>query len=130
MARKSRSNLFDQIFQGSATMTGEFWVDLGVIPNGSQIMFGYATYTPDGKTITFDLRSNTAGLSAGTTAATTLHGRATVRDLNESNKDYYANGRIQTVTVQSTGVEHVWLRLTSKSGNSADAYWWLYYTLL
>lgn len=130
MAKKTRSNLFDQIFQGQATMTSELWVDLGLIPNGSQFMFGYGTYTPDGKTITFDLRSNTTGNSTGTTGTTTLLGRATVRDLNESNKDYYANGRLQTVTVVSTGVEHVWLRLTSKSGNSADAYWWIYYTTL
>jgi len=127
---KTRSNLFNLINQGVATMTNEFWVDLGLIPNGTQIMFGYATYTPDGKTITFDLRSNMATKSAGTIADTILHGRATVRDLSESNKDYYMNGRLMTVTVQSTGVEHYWIRLTSKSSASADAYWWIYYTTI
>jgi hypothetical protein len=127
---KTRSNLFNLILQGNATMTSELWVDLGVIPTGSQIMLGYATYTPDGKTITFDLRSNTVGNSTGTTGTTTLHDRVTVRDLNNAQRDYYQNGRLQTLTVQSTGVEKLWIRLTSKSNAAADAYWWIYYTIL
>ena len=127
---KTRSNLFNLTNQGQAVMNNELWIDLGVIPNGTQVMFGYADYTPDGKTITFDLRSNTAGQSAGTVGATTLHGRLTVRDLNIGSADYYRNGRLQTLTVQSTGVEHMWLRLTSKSNAAADAYWWIYYTTL
>ena len=127
---KTRSNLFNLIIQGTTSMTNELWVDLGVIPTGTQIMLGYATYTPDGKTITFDLRSNTAGNSTGTTGTTTLHDRVTVRDLNNTNRDYYQNGRLLTITVNSTGVEKLWLRLTSKSNASADSYWWIYYTTL
>jgi len=130
MPGKTRSTLFNLVNQGLAVMTTEQWIDLGLIPNGTQIMFGYGDYTPDGKTITFDLRSNLATKSAGTIAETTLHGRATVRDLQIAEKDYYRDGRLTTVTVQSTGVEHYWLRLTSKSSNSSDAYWWIYYTTL
>ena len=111
-------------------MTNELWVDLGVIPNGTKLYLGYASYTPDGKTITFDLRSNTAGQSAGTVGATVLHDRVTARDLVVVDRDYYRNGRLQTLTVQSTGVEHWWLRLTSKSSAAADAYWWIYYTTI
>ena len=130
MPGKSRSNLFDLILQGSQTWTTENWVDLGVIPNGTKVMLGYADFTPDGKTTTFDLRSNTAGNSTGTTGTTTLHDRITVRDGVIASRDYYKNGRVQTLTVQSTGVEKLWLRLTSKSNNSADAYYWIYYTTL
>lgn len=127
---KTRSNLFDLILQGSALMTNELWVDLGIIPNNSQIMLGYATYTPDGKTITFELRSNLLGYSTSTTGTTKLHDRVTVKDLSVIDRDYYQNGRLQTLTVSSTGIEKLWIRLTSKSNASADAYWWIYYTVL
>ena len=127
---KTRSNLFDLVNQGSASMTNELWIDLGLIPNGTKLYLGYATYTPDGKTITFSLRSNLAGQSAGTTGATTLHDRITLKDLTTIDRDYYRNGRLQTLTVQSTGVEHWWLQLTSKSNAASDLYWWIYYTTI
>lgn len=122
--------LFDQISQGLASVGQEAWIDLGLIPNGSQLMFGFATYTPDGKTIVFELRSNNSGQSSGTTAVTTIHSRTSVRDGDSKDVDYYKSARTAVKTITSTGVEHWWLRLTSKSAVVADAYWWIYYTTL
>ena len=127
---KTRSNLFDQVSQGLVSVGTETWVDLGLIPNGTKVMFGYATYMPDGKTIVFELRSNTAGQSTGATGTTVIHDRVSLRDGSVIDRDYYRNGRLQTVTLQSTGVEHFWLRLTSKSAATADGYWWIYYTTI
>ena len=127
----TRSNLFDKIFQGLSTFSSSpVWIELGVIPSGTKIMFGYGDYTPDGKNITFDLRSNISGQSTGTDANTTLHGRITVKDGNNGSADYYRNGRVSTLTVQSTGIEKVWMKVSSKTNGSADAYWWIYYTTI
>ena len=85
---------------------------------------------PDGKTLTFELRSNTAGNSTGATNTTVIHDRIACKDITSVDRDYYKNGRIVTQTVISTGVEHFWLRMTSKSSVVADGYWWIYYTTL
>jgi hypothetical protein len=125
----ARSITFDLISQGIQTFTTETWIDLGTIPSGSKAWFGYADYMPDGKTTIFELRTNTAGNSTGTTGTTTLLGRASVRDGVTASVDYYRNGRLSTKSVAGTGTEKMWLRLTSKSAAAADAYWWIYYTL-
>ena len=126
---KTRSNLFDLINQGVTIHTSsDIWLDLGLIPLGSKFMIGYADFTADGKNITFDLRSNILGESTGTIAKTILSGRATVRDGTIYSGDWYRNGRLSTCTVISTGIEHFWLRISSKTNNAADAYWWIYYT--
>ena len=126
----ARATLFNLINQGVATAaTTEQWIDLGTITSGSKAWFGYADYMPDGKNCTFQLRSNLAGKSAGTTGDTTLHGSITAKDLTTMSADYYKNGRIVTKSVQSTGVEKMWLRITAKANSSCDNYWWIYYTL-
>lgn len=125
----ARATTFDTVLQGIQSFTTETWIDLGTIPSGSKAWFGYADYMPDGKTTIFELRTNTAGNSTGTVGTTTLLGRASLRDGVTGSADYYRNGRLSTKSVQSTGVEKIWLRLTSKSAAAAEAYWWIYYTL-
>jgi len=125
----ARATLFDTVSQGIQSFTTETWIDLGTIPTGSKIWFGFADYMPDGKTTIFELRTNLTGQSAGTVGATTIHGRASIRDGVTAPVDYYKNGRLTTKSVAGTGSEKMWLRLTSKSAAAADAYWWIYYTL-
>jgi len=62
----ARQPLFEMTSQDAITITGDTWVDLGLIASGVQLMFGFATYVPEGKAITFSLRSNEVGKSAGT----------------------------------------------------------------
>jgi hypothetical protein len=125
----ARATLFDTISQGIQAFTTEQWIDLGTIPSGSKAWFGYGDYMPDGKTTTVELRTNISGQSTGTTGNTTLLGRVTARDAVTVSADYYKNGRLSTKSVQSTGVEKIWLRITSKSNAAAEIYWWIYYTL-
>ena len=122
--------LFDQVSQGQASVNAELWVDLGLIPNGNQFMFGFASYSPDGKTLIFELRSNNAGQSTGATGTTSIHSRTSVRDGDTKDVDYYKSAKTAIKTGVSTGVEHWWMRITSKSQAVADAYWWIYYTTI
>lgn len=121
--------LFDKTYVGQLNFSNqEVWVDLGLIPNALQIMFGFTTYSCDGKTITFEVRTNKIGFSDGSLVNTDMHDRVSVRDGDSKDRDYYKNANTTRKSVISTGIERVWLRLKSKSNNNADAYWWIDYT--
>ncbi len=121
--------LFDKTYIGQLNFSNqEAWADLGVITGAIQIMFGYATYSCDGKTIIVELRTNKLGFSDGSVANTDMHDRVSLRDGDSKDRDYYRNAQTSRKSVVSTGVEHCWLRFKSKSNNNADAYWWIDYT--
>jgi hypothetical protein len=117
--------LFDQTVQGpppgNATVGTEHWIDMGVIPSGFARWFGSMILTSPSKSITFELRSNVLGQSAGTTGATTLLGTVSVSPKSRTiTLDLYKNGRLHTATVTGTGTEKWWLRLRSKSGTAGE----------
>lgn len=121
--------LFDKQIIGQINFSNqEIWVDLGVITSGLYAFFGFATFTCDGKNIVFELRTNKIGFSDGVLANTNLHDRVQVRDGDSRDREYYRGNLSSRQSEISTGVEHMWLRLRSKSSNNADAYWWIDYT--
>lgn len=103
---------------GTATTPAEQWIDLGTIPTGSKFWVGSMTYTAAGKTIAFDLRTNLAGLAAGTLAATKSLGLVSCAARKSVTLDLYKNSLLHTATVVGTGVEKWWLRLTAKSATA------------
>jgi hypothetical protein len=109
--------IFDVVISGTGTVGTETWVDLGVIPNGKQLLLGFATYIAQDKTNQFETRSNLAGQSAGTAAATQLHDWASTSAGSGVDRDFYQNGYINTLTVTGTGVERFWLRVTAQSSS-------------
>ena len=122
-------SIFDLSLQGSPSVGSELWVDLATIPSGKQIWMGYATYTSPDKVVTFELRGNIVGESAGTIATTSLYASSSVKAGLSVNADLYRKGRLILRTVAGTGVEHWWLRIKSKSASAAAILYSLYYTL-
>lgn len=114
---------------GAATVGSELWIDLGSISTGLRIWFGSAQYTSPDKSVTFELRTNNTGQSAGTLAATTLlsSSAVSVRSGTVTN-DMYRKGRLHIVSVYGTGTEHFWLRLKSKSGSAGGYLYSINYT--
>jgi len=109
--------IFDLSFSNSGTAGTELWVDLGAIPSGFKWWFGMMKSTSPDKSLTFELRTNTATKSTGTLANTLLLFSVSVTPKSGTvTSDLYKNGRLHTATVLSTGVERAWLRLKSKSG--------------
>ena len=113
--------IFDKTISGSGTVNQELWVDLGVIPNGKQLLLGYATYIAEDKALQFETRSNIAGQSTGTIGNTTLHDWTATTTGSSVDRDFYQYGYVNTTTVVSTGVEKLWLRI--KSGSAAAGAW-------
>jgi bifunctional N-acetylglucosamine-1-phosphate-uridyltransferase/glucosamine-1-phosphate-acetyltransferase GlmU-like protein len=103
--------LFDTVIYGAGTVGVETWVDLGVIASGKKLWLGYATYAGVDKNTQFETRSNNVGTSTGTVANTQLHDWAAAATGTSVDRDFYQNGNIMISTVQSTGVEHFWLRV-------------------
>ena len=121
--------LFNKQYTGTLNFSAqEAWVDLGLIPLSFYILFGFGTFIADGKRLVFDLRTNKVGFSDGSTTNTTLQDRIGVIDGDTKERDYYKNAQTARKSAVSTGVEHTWLRITSRSANNADAYWWIDYT--
>ena len=107
---------------GNATTGYEQWINLATIPTGSKMWIGNARYTSPDKSITFELRTNTATNSVGTLAATSLLNSVAVSAKSGNLLvDLYKNGRLHIASVSGTGVECLWLRLVSKS-NTAGSY--------
>lgn len=124
MARKP---LFDKSVNGEVTITGDAWIDLGVIPSGAQILFGFATYSPEGKVIIFSLRTNKAGFSDGSFANTDLIDKVRVKDGDAKDRDYYKNAKTARYSAVSTGVEHMWLFCDMKGNATVDIFYWIDY---
>jgi len=115
---------------GTATTPASQWIDLGIIPTGYKIWLGSAKYTSPDKGITFELRHNNATKSAATTTDTTLKDTVSLTPKSKTvTRDFYKNGTLHTTTIVGTGVEKLWLRLTSKSSTAGSYLYTLSYTL-
>src|SRR3972149_400216 len=115
------ATLFDLNFSGPppgpTTAGSEEWINLGLIPTGQRLFFGNAQYTSTDKSITFELRTNNDGASAGTLSATALLDATAVSvRAGTVTRDLYRKGRLHIATVYGTGVERCGLRLKSKAG--------------
>lgn len=119
--------IFDTIRSATGSAQQEAWADLGVIPAGKQWLLGpLNTFIAQDKDLQFELRVNKATKSAGTVADTEFLDGFAAQAPNGVDRDLYWFGAIATLAplVVSTGVEHLWLRVTSKS-NTAGAYTWV-----
>ena len=119
---------FEKTFEGSDVVTSELWVDLGAIPVGTQCWFGFAVFIAIDKSLAFHLRTNKAGLSAGDLASTTLHDYGAAVAGDSVDRDLHRDGNTFIASIVSSGVEHVWLRVTSKSGSAGDFDFIVWYT--
>lgn len=116
--------IFDSAIVGSGiTATKDDWFDLsGVIPANTQLWLGYGTMISWDKPLTFEVRVNLPGKTAGTVADTVLKAFTSVPTTESRDTDMYLGGAIATLApagVPSTGVERVWLRV--RSGSVATA---------
>lgn len=115
---------------GTATTAAEQWIDLGLIPSTFDIWIGNAQYASPDKAITFELRTNNLTTSTGTLVNTTLLDSCAVTVRSGTLlRDLYKNGTLHIKTVKSTGIEHWWLRLTSKSSTAGGYLFSINYTL-
>jgi hypothetical protein len=106
------------------------YISLATIPTGSKIWFGSGQFGSPDKSITFELRTNTTGNSAGTDGATLLLASIAASPRSGTvNADYYKNGSLHTVSVVGTGVEKAWLKLKSKSSTAGSFLYTINYTL-
>jgi hypothetical protein len=123
------ATIFNLNLKGSGQVGTSLWIDLGAIPAGFKIWVGNAQYTSPSKSVTFEIRANIPGQSAGTTGATTLLDTVSVSPKSGTlTRDLYKNGRLHVATIVGSGVERWWLRLTSKSGALGDYLYSLNYT--
>jgi hypothetical protein len=114
---------------GPLTAGSSEFIDLGLIPTGKTIWFGSGQYASPDKSISFEIRTNTAGQSAGSEAATILLAATAVSPrAGLVTADYYRKGRLHITSVIGSGVEHFWLRLKAKSGSAAGYYFSTNYT--
>lgn len=117
----------------SGNVNSETWVDItsfgpdvnSPIPSGIQLMLGYAICIANDKPLKFEIRPNLPTKSAGTLADTQLRGYASISSAGESKEidlNYFGNIlTLAPVSAPSTGVEKLWLRITS--GTNAAATW-------
>lgn len=119
---------FELAFMGSGNVNAETWIDLTAqnpnpnspIPFGKRVWLGYATFISDDKTLKFEIRPNLPTKSAGTLADTQLRSSTSVMAGESEDVDLYYYGNIATfapVSADSSGVEKVWLRVTSGSSS-------------
>ena len=106
--------IFDKIIFGTGTVASEVWVDLGVIPTGKKIFYGYITFVAEDKACQFEIRTNLAGKSNGTLLDTELHDWCSANGGDSSDRDLYWYGNIATLSTIGTGIEHWWIHIKSK----------------
>lgn len=128
------SNIFDlNLFgppPGDLTVAKNHWIDLGLIPTGQIVWFGNALFTSPDKSITFQLRTNEVGESAGTDGKTDLLGYGTVNAKKGILlKDFFRRGRLHIATIVGGGTEHFWLRLKSRKAALGAYLYNINYTL-
>ena len=116
----SQQPIFDQTIAGSNTVNLELWINLLAIPSGKQLLLGYATYAAIDKNCQFELRSNTTGNSTGTTGTTQLHDVGSAPGGSSVDRDLYQFGYVNTLTVTSTGVENLWLRIIAQNSSAGS----------
>lgn len=106
------------------------WIDLGAVPTGNRLWFGNAQYASVDKTMSFELRVNKSGESAGSEGSTDMLGATTASAKSGTVfADFYRKGRLHTMSGVGTGVERFWLRLKAKSASAGSYYYAINYTL-
>lgn len=131
---------FEKVSIHNGTLTTESWVDLtstgpdinSPIPSGKQIWIGLISFVSWDKPLTIEIRPNLATKALGTDAETQLRGFATIPKEDSKDVDFDYWGKILTlapVSVASTGVEKVWLKIKSGSGAVGEYDCMLYYSL-
>jgi len=130
--------LFELQLLGNGSVTSETWHDVtaqisgGVIPSGKHLWLGYSTFISEDKSLIFELRPNLTTKSAGNTTDTQLRAFTSVPGGESRDVDTYLGGIITwlaPVSVASTGVEKLWLRIRSNTGTNALWNYIIYYTL-
>lgn len=121
--------IFEQVLPGKSSGGKDVWVDLGVIPSGKSIWFGYATFIAEDKDMQFEVRCNHVGFSDGTEAHTDLFDFSGAPTGVSVDRDFYRNGATALVSEVSTGVEHWWIRMRAASGVVGNFDYIFYYTL-
>lgn len=131
---------FDLMSICSGNINSEVWVDITAcapdinspIPSGIQLMMGYAICIANDKALKFEIRPNLPTKSAGTLADTQLRGYASISAAGESKEiDLTYGGDILSlapVSAPSTGVEKLWLRITSGTNSSATWEFMMFYS--
>lgn len=115
---------------GPLTVGLSAYIDLGTIPVGAKIWFGSGQYGSPDKSVTFEIRTNLVGLSAGDAASTKLLASIAAGPRTGTvNADYYKSGTLHIVSVVGTGVEKFWLALKSKSSTAGSFFYSVNYTL-
>ena len=133
---------FDKSFIGTgATSTKDDWFNISAsgpdanspIPSGQQLWLGYITLISTDKDLVFEIRPNLPTQSTGTTGNTQLRAFQSVAAADGSKElDLYYYGNLLTlapVGVSSTGVEKLWLRVTSGTNTVANFSYIVRYTL-
>lgn len=120
-------------FTTNQTKSGAYgsslYIDYGLIPTGKKIWFGLCQFASPDKSGTFELRTNLAGQSTGTDAATKLLGSISAGATSGTvNLDMYKSNTLHTVSVIGTGVEKIWVKAKAKSSTSGSYYAALNYT--
>jgi hypothetical protein len=110
------------LFNLTASVSGSngtgLWIDLGLIPSTYRIWIG--SWTVYGaKADSFYLYGNKIGKSAAVATDCTLVASCAIKAGATATQDLYKKGTLHTVTAYSTGVEHWWINITSKSSTLA-----------
>lgn len=132
--------VYDLVCLGSGTIGTEEWIDIASfgpdtnspIPNGKQLWLGYATFIAGDKPLVFSLRPNLPGKSLGTVAETQLRSFTSVPKEDSKDIDLNFFGSITTlapVSVPSTGIEKLWLRVQAGAAAVTDFDFIMYYAL-
>lgn len=119
---------FDLSQNGVASVAKDEWVDLGSIgASGQQLQLGLCPFTPIDKMITCEVRTNISGQSGGTVAKTEIKAKAGAKAGSSKTIDMWKRGRLFITTPVSTGVEHWYLRFTSKKTTVSECIWQITY---
>jgi hypothetical protein len=121
-------SLFSTTATGSGSVGTSAWIDLGTIPTGHKIWLGSSSYTVIDKATSFSIRTNTTGKSSSTLADTTSLDLVSAKTGVTVTRDFYRKGRLHIVSTLGTGVEKLWLYITSKSGTTGSYLYSIYYT--
>jgi len=121
--------LFDTNISGTGSVGTETWVNIIAIPNTKAIWIGYATLGALDKNLQFEIRYNNSGTSTGTTGNTTLIDFSGAAQGTSVDRDFYWYGALATMTLVSTGVEKLWLRVLGQGSTSSSFEYIIRYTL-
>jgi hypothetical protein len=121
--------VFDLTISGAGTVQTDSWLDLGLIPVGKQIYYGFATLAAIDKNNQFEIRYNNAGQSTGTVAATILLDYSSTVSGSSIDRDFYMGGAIATLSLIGDGIAHWWIRVLGQGNTVANFEYIIRYTL-